>query len=172
MYFDMAISAKTTGWLAIGFYGANAKKDHGMMFTDIISGWVDDKNLSNVLVQDRWAIAAAYPSEDNQQSSGPKGSARGLTGIQGQQVNGASYLRFRRSFAPEDLDACCDFNFTNNMERVSVVFAYSSVNSDTFSYHGPTRGFGKLAWNMNCSNNFYWSLLSSSCLGCDPGYYP
>ncbi|CAK0831801.1 unnamed protein product, partial [Prorocentrum cordatum] len=42
MYFDMAIAARTTGWIGIGFFGFDEAKSHAMIDTDMIVAWVQN----------------------------------------------------------------------------------------------------------------------------------
>ncbi len=133
-----------------------------MINTDMIVGRLQQ---GVALIEDRFAEGLETPKLDVQ-----LGGADQLTHKQGYMENGTTYLKFRRSFASKDLDGK-DFQFTSSMDSVTVVYAYSSVATTSLVYHGPTRGYGKLPWNLNCSSNFFFNLQTSQCEGCDRGLY-
>jgi len=162
MYFDMAVAARTVGWLGIGFYDASEADHHAMLNTDMVVAWVQD---GTVFIEDRFASALDTPNRDV-----TLGGTDQLSNKEGQQVGGFTYVRFRRSFRPADLDDF-DYGFGMELDHVKVVFAYSSVNSNQFVYHGPTRGYGTLTWNTNCSTNLFFDILSGTCQACSFGYY-
>jgi len=162
MYLDMAMAARTTGFLGLGFYGLEEDKSHAMINTDMIVAWVANGQVG---VVDCFAQGLDTPKLDTK-----LGGEDLLLNKEGQEVNDVTYVKFRRSFKPEHLDLY-DYQFRADLEQVKVVFSYSSINSDNLVYHGPTRGYSQIPWNTNCSANFFWNLGTSECEGCDRGYY-
>jgi len=161
-YFDMMMAARTTGWIGLGFFGSDEGKDHAMINTDMVMGRVKQ---GIVYIDDSFAMGLETPKLDTR-----LGAADQLQMKAGFEENGVTYLRFRRSFKPQHLDEY-DYAFRSDLEQVQVVYAYSSINTDNLVYHGPTRGYAKIPWNMNCSSNLFFNLRTSECEGCDRGYY-
>jgi len=162
MYFDMVMVARTTGWIGLGFFGFEEEKSHAMIDTDMIVAWVQN---GSVEVEDRFAQGLETPKHDT-----TVGGKDQLFNKEGQEANGVTYVKFRRSFKPEHLDAY-DFKFRADMEQIKVVYAFSSIGSDNLVYHGPTRGYSQIPWNTNCSSNFFFNLGTSECEGCDRGHF-
>eukprot|EP00931_Biecheleriopsis_adriatica_P047508 TRINITY_DN27395_c0_g1_i1.p1 TRINITY_DN27395_c0_g1~~TRINITY_DN27395_c0_g1_i1.p1 ORF type:complete len:2248 (-),score=342.65 TRINITY_DN27395_c0_g1_i1:98-6841(-) len=161
-YFDAIMAARATGWLGIGFYSTEEAKAHPMLKTDMIVGRVKQ---GSVIIDDTYAMGLETPKLDSK-----LGGSDQLTKKEGWEENGNTYISFRRSFKSQDLDDY-DFNFRNDMENVRIVYAYSSINSDNLVYHGPTRGYSTMPWNMNCSSNLFFDLAAATCVSCDRGHY-
>ena len=65
--FFMAMSAQTTGWVAIGFrtfFSTTTPTEVGMIRSDIIIGWRD--SLGNAFVEDTYAVSNSRPLLDIQ----------------------------------------------------------------------------------------------------------
>ena len=78
---DLAVSAKTTGWIAVGFEPTRIMKD-----ADIIIGYVDNKNI---VIEDHFADK--FTSHKNDTTFG---GVDNITNVTGSEKNGITTIEF------------------------------------------------------------------------------
>mmetsp|Transcript_38577 Transcript_38577/g.89057 ORF Transcript_38577/g.89057 Transcript_38577/m.89057 type:complete len:1484 (+) Transcript_38577:69-4520(+) len=161
-YVDIIIAAKTTGWLGLGFYNQTAS--HPMIRTDIVLGWVTSEG--EAVIQDRYAFSIETPRLDEDL----EGGRDQLLNKSGIEENGVTYLRFRRSYREADLDPW-DYRFEGSMRDVPLVYAWGDEGQDAPEYHSSRRGYASMSFNNQCEDNWRYSIASSTCVPCEPGYF-
>jgi len=133
---SLVIHAKTAGW--VGF-GLGEPGSGSMPGSDFVVGWVDDQG--SVHAEDRYAAPTLGPAPilDDCQSWTVDG---------GDYQDGWTTVRVHRALTANGDTQDRDFG----SGLLKMLWAHGK--SDTFMYHGSTRGTGGIAFHGKVNNNF------------------
>ncbi|MDD2759222.1 MAG: DOMON domain-containing protein [Methylomonas sp.] len=138
---NMTVTAKTTGWLGIGF-----SADPLMANTDMITGGINADQTT--YLTDRFSTGYSAPSADAQQN---------VTLTSASESDGWTSLSFSRSLNTGD--SVGDYNLLNG--SYYLLWAYGS--SDIFGFHGGRFGSSAKAYSFSSPvpvPNAAWVFLS------------
>lgn len=133
----ITLSAKTSGWVAVGFGATDDMKD-----ADIIMGYIkQDKKDNKVVISNEYGV-----SKWRHKSLSKLGATSEVKVISGEYKDGWTTIQFTIPLKPKDTKYGKDFTTTNPKgENMSVILAYGSNDQKNFTKYHQYRAKGEMA---------------------------